>query len=460
MKKSFLLLTFITLLNCSKEKKVENTVFFGGQIINPSSDYVSLYKLDKRVDSLPLDKNNRFAKRYDSLDYGLFKMEHLPENQMVLIEAGDSIWARANMADFNSSLVFSGPGSAKNNFLMDIYLKTENERRFLSSKYALKSHEFRHIIDSLIEDKKQHWSSFTAEHTLSLRAQKLTQAAYIFPYANRMERYALIRGEEEVQKDSSYYAFRKFLNYGEGNLVYFEPYITYLMSYLSKEALLDKGSYFEQKGTTEFNIRRIQIIDDRISNPILRNTLARAVAYEELLNFKNHDQHESFLQYFLALNTSKAYLSEILRLHQSLIQMEPGRNLPEVPLENDEGLIVSSRNIFKNHPTVIYFWSQTQMNHFKRTQERVKKYQKEFPNYRFVGICIQPYNELVRDYQSIMRISPEDQYALVDFEAASSAWVITLLNKGIILNSEGMIQDGFTNFSANNFPQILSKFNP
>lgn len=460
MKKSFLLLTFFILLSCTQEKKVEHTVFFGGQIINPSSDYVSLYQLDKRVDSLPLDQNNRFAKRYDSLDYGLFKMEHLPENQMVLIEAGDSLWARANMADFNSSLVFSGIGSAKNNFLMDIYLKTENERRFLSSKYALKSNEFRQVIDSLIEDKKQHWSAFVAEHTLSPRAQKLTQAAYIFPYANRMERYALIRGEEEVKKDSSYYAFRKFLNYGEGSLVYFEPYITYLMSYLSKEALLDEGSYFEQKSTTEFNIRRIQIIDDRISNPVLRNTLARTVAYEELLNFKNHDQHESFLQYFLSLNTSKAYLSEIVSLHQSLIQMEPGRKLPEVQLENDKGIVRSSVDIFKNQPTVIYFWSQTQMNHFKRTQERVKKYQKEFPNYRFVGICIQPYNELVRDYQSIMKIPPEDQYALVDFESASNAWVITLLNKGIILNSKGVIQDGFTNFSANNFSQVLAKHQP
>ena len=458
MKKSFLLLTFFIILSCKQEKKVEHTVFFGGQIINPSSDYVSLYQLDKRVDSLPLDQNNRFAKRYDSLDYGLFKMEHLPENQMVLIEAGDSLWARANMADFNSSLVFSGIGSAKNNFLMDIYLKTENERRFLSSKYALKSHEFRQVIDSLIEDKKQHWSAFTAEHTVSPRAQKLTQAAYIFPYANRMERYALIRGEEEVKKDSSYYAFRKFLNYGEGNLVYFEPYINYLMSYLSKEALLDDGSYFEQKSTTEFNIRRIQIIDDRISNPVLRNTLARTVAYEELLNFKNHDQHESFLQYFLSLNTSKAYLSEIVSLHQSLIQMEPGRNLPEVQLENDEGIVRSSVDVFKDQPTVIYFWSQTQMNHFKRTQERVKKYQKEFPNYRFVGICIQPYNELVRDYQSIMKIPPEDQYALVDFESASNAWVITLLNKGIVLNSKGVIQDGFTNFSANNFSQVLAKY--
>lgn len=460
MQKQLFLLIFLTILSCAEEKKVDKGVFFGGQIINPSSEYISLYQLDKRVDSLALDTNNRFAKRYDSLDYGLFKMEHLPENQRVLIEAGDSIWARANMTDFNSSLVFSGPGSAKNNFLMDIYLKIENERRFLSSKYALESKDFRQLIDSLIEDKKQQWSRFTNNQTLSPFAQKLTQAAYVFPYATRMERYALIRGKEEVKKDSSYYQFRKFLSYGEGSLVYFEPYINYLMSYLSKEALLDEGSYFQQKNTSEFNIRRFQIIDDRIGNLVLRNTLARAVAYEELLNFKNHVNHDRFLQYYLALNTSNTYLSEILNLHQSLIQMEPGRSLPEVELETFEGDIRSSKDVLNGRPTVIYFWSQTQMNHFKRTQERVKKYQKEFPNFRFVGICIQPYNELVHDYQNMMKISPEDQYALVDFESVSSAWVITLLNKGIIIDKNGMIEDGFSNFSAANFSQILAQFNP
>jgi len=60
----------------------------------------------------------------------------------------------------------------------------------------------------------------------------------------------------------------------------------------------------------------------------------------------------------------------------------------------------------------------------------------------------------------MMKISPEDQYALVDFESVSSAWVITLLNKGIIIDKNGMIEDGFSNFSAANFSQILAQFNP
>ena len=45
---------------------------------------------------------------------------------------------------------------------------------------------------------------------------------------------------------------------------------------------------------------------------------------------------------------------------------------------------------------------------------------------------------------------------LVDFEKASEAWVLTLLNKAIILNSKGRIIEGFGNFSAIEFQELLT----
>ncbi len=460
MTKRFLFLGFALLMSCSKSVDKPSSAFFGGQIINPSSDYISLYKKDQRIDSLSLDENNRFAKQYDSLDFGLFKMEHLPENQMVVIEAGDSIWSRANMADFNASLVFSGSGSGKNNFLMDIYLDIEAEIGFLSSKYASDSQTFSHIIDSLLQEKRAQWISFSQQNPLSPLAQKVTQAAYVYPYANRLERYALIRGKTTVKNDSTYFNFRQFLQYGEKDLIFFEPYITYLMSYLSQEALEDEMNFFQEKNNTAFNIKRLELIDQRINHVTLRNILARTVAYEELLNFRNHAYHERFLQYFMALNTSPIYLTEILGLHSALIQMEPGRKLPQAQLETHNGEILNSELAFAGQPTVLYFWSQTQMNHFKRTHERVQRYKEQFPHFRFVGICIQPYNDLVRNYQEIIGIAPEDQLALINFEQVSSEWVITLLNKGIIIDQDGVILDGFANFSANNFPDLLKQYQP
>jgi hypothetical protein len=96
------------------------------------------------------------------------------------------------------------------------------------------------------------------------------------------------------------------------------------------------------------------------------------------------------------------------------------------------------------------------MNHYKNTLERVKALQKRYPKIRFVGICIQPFNSMVDQVQKMMEINPQDQFSLVDFEKASEAWVLTLLNKAIILNSKGRIIEGFGNFSATEFQELLT----
>ncbi|MBN09824.1 MAG: hypothetical protein CMC79_05605 [Flavobacteriaceae bacterium] len=138
MNKSFFYISIIFFLNLSCDNKYKSeSVFLGGQIINPSSNYLILYKNNSTIDCLLLDANNSFSKNYEKLDSGIYKIEHIPEYQSIILEPGDSIWFRVNASDFNESLVYSGNGASKNNFLMDMKLKIENENIFLSSKYSL-----------------------------------------------------------------------------------------------------------------------------------------------------------------------------------------------------------------------------------------------------------------------------------------------------------------------------------
>lgn len=458
--KGFCLCLLICLCSCDSEPDLHGA-FLGGQIINPSSKTVSLFKNNKLIDSIVLDEKNRFQRKYDSLDYGIFKFEHLPENQNILLEKGDSIWFRTNTSDFNSSLVFSGRGSAKNNFLMEIYLSLQKETRFLATQYAQNSKVFENVIDSLLEEKKVKWIEFDSLNQLTPKAKIITQASYVYPYANRKERYALIRGRKKVnEQDSSYFNFRERLNYGEKELAYFEPYVTYMLNFLNQKALLENEVFFQAKNKTDFNIRRLELIDKLVATDDLRNNLARSVAYEELINFKNFKEHPKFLEYFVAMNTSPAYVNEIISLQASLQKMQAKQSLPNIMLEDTQFKKKSSTAVLLGKPTVIYFWSQTQMNHYKKTQERVEAFKKEFPEYRYVGICIQPYNKLVQDYQKVMEINPLNQYAFVDFENASKKWVLTLLNKGIVIDKKGIILEGFGNFYSPNFKTILDKNKP
>jgi hypothetical protein len=135
--------------------------------------------------------------------------------------------------------------------------------------------------------------------------------------------------------------------------------------------------------------------------------------------------------------------------------MEPKKALPKVLLQNAVRDTVNSASLANGQKTVFFFWSQTQMNQYRTSLERVAKFKANFPDIRFIGICIQPFNTMVDEVQKIMEVDKENQYALVNFENASKAWVLTLLNKAIITDGKGRLIEGFGNFSDTNFESLL-----
>ena len=94
-----------------------------------------------------------------------------------------------------SLLYFLALGQQKITFI-DLYLKQEEEENFLSSKYSSNQIVFKKIIDSLLLEKKASWIKMDSINDLSPIAQKVTQAAYIYPYASIRERYALLRSSK------------------------------------------------------------------------------------------------------------------------------------------------------------------------------------------------------------------------------------------------------------------------
>ena len=442
--------------SCTGKEDNNKRVFIAGQIINPSSRTVTFYEGNKIVDMFELDEQLRFQKYYDSLSNGIFKLEHLPEYQSLLLEQGDSLWVRINAATFDESVVYSGKGASKNNFLMELFLRQEKENQFLSSKYASDQKTFSSLLDSMLLEKKEFWIGMDSLNSLSPIAQKVTQAAYIYPYATIRERYALLRGSQwTAEQDSLYFGFRQYLNYSDNDLAFFDPYVNYVLNYINQETVETGTSYFQIKQTTDFNIKRLEVLDKFIGGSLLRNNLARAIAFEEILTFENHGQHERFLQFYATVNSSPVYLAEVLDLHNDINRMEPKKALPKVLLQNAARDTVNSASLANGQKAVFYFWSQTQMNQYRTSLERVAKFKVNFPNIRFIGICIQPFNTMVDKVQKIMEVDKENQYALVNFENASKAWVLTLLNKAIIIDGKGRLIEGFGNFSDTNFESLL-----
>jgi len=183
--------------------------------------------------------------------------------------------------------------------------------------------------------------------------------------------------------------------------------------------------------------------------------LARATAIEEILNFKNNDYHEEFIDYYTYVNSSEQYLNEITKLYNDIEKMKKGNSLPNIEIIDYKGEIKYSSSELTGSKSLIYFWSQTQMNHYRRTIRRIEELKESYPDYRFIGICIQPYTDMVSQAQNILNLDLSNQFSFKDFERSSKNWVLTYLNKTIIIDEKAYILDGFTNLFTNEVENIL-----
>ena len=77
----------------------------------------------------------------------------------------------------------------------------------------------------------------------------------------------------------------------------------------NEEDFLFYTSILSPKVNDNYTWLSIEVLDENIEGSLLRNNLARAIAFEEILNFENHGQHESFLKFYSTINN---YISNIL----------------------------------------------------------------------------------------------------------------------------------------------------
>ncbi|MGV6846346.1 MAG: hypothetical protein ACWA42_09515, partial [Lutibacter sp.] len=126
----YLILSIFTLslLGCAPSTELNKTAtYFGGQIINPKSNYVLFLKDDAIIDTIKLDKRNHFLAKFNQLKEGLYTFKHGVEFQYIYLQPADSVLVRLNTWNFDESLVFTGKGSAKNEFLINLFLQNEKE---------------------------------------------------------------------------------------------------------------------------------------------------------------------------------------------------------------------------------------------------------------------------------------------------------------------------------------------
>lgn len=460
--KQLLLFSFCSVLFSCMEKNIPTeTVYFAGEIVNPTSDYIVLYKNDIVVDSAQLNENNRFSFTLEDMDEGLHHFEHAPQRQYIFLEKGDSLLIRLNAspAYFDESLVFSGDNELVNNFMVEMFLTHEDEEQLVYSYYKLSPEDFSAKIDSLRNQKLEELELLLNNEEISDDGYAVAKASVDYGSFLYMERYPFYHkkrtGEDTFhQLDADFYGYRNELNLNDERLSFYKPYYDFMkhhfgnLAYMACLAEHGKKELYSAEDQLHLNKHKMAMIDSLVSESNLRDNLLRNVAMDFLL--KVHMANEKcnkFIQQFETLSTNQAHIEEIKYLFKGIKNLQPNKELPHLVLEDPKGNTTTLKEISKNKNTVFYFWTADQKRHFKNVSKQVEKLEKLHPEHKFVGINLSTtrpeWNAILQE----TKLNLKNQYRGEDFETVQNTLIVDHLNKCVVSN-DTLIVNAFGNLYA------------
>lgn len=452
-----LLLCLAALVSCKNESN-NYTAYFGGVVDNPTTRYVILSKDDKVLDTIPLDSKNHFFIKLDSLTPGLYSFRHEPDYHYVYFDKNDSLMVSINGMNFDESIVFSGRGEAKNNFLMDLYLMNEKDRREFTDIYEKDVKTFLKKTDSVYKTKEAfyqqrkkaiNWNDgfdFYAKSRLNLNNNTKKER---YPYLHAMRTGQNIR--EQLPKD--YYNFRKNIDFNDSRLTFFSPFVRYLTAMLNNTASAKKynKTTTDDKSLRE-NIEKLRIADSIFTNKRIKNEVLDNIAFAYILEDENIANNELFLDEYVKLSDKKEE-NDIKKMGRAIKLLKPGNEIPQIGLVDTHNKDFTIDTDLKKE-TVIFFWTGCARLHLDMMEEKIKALKEEHPNVNFIAINVDEEKEWKRMIGQY-NLPESTLLHATNFNELKFKWVFTKINRTIILNPDGTIKNAFTNLMDSKFTEYL-----
>jgi len=454
---TYVILVFLA-VGCGKSN--ENAVtYFGGLIINPKSNFVLFLKDEKVMDTLWLDKNNRFLKKVPIMKEGCYSFKHGTEFQYIYLEPSDSVLVRLNTWDFDKSLVFSGRGSIKNEFLINLFLHNEKEERMMYHYFNLNEQDFQAKIDSLSKERFASYNDFFEnEGVVSKGFEKFTTIAIQFPLFRLKEVYPFYHKgvdnhENFFEVSDTFYDFRKGINLNEEKLVSFYPYQNYVVSYLYNLSyqLKEKDS-----AKNDITVNILNAVNEHIKAEGFKNILLKRILVSDFLKSRSTCHiNEEALRIFLANCTNKEYLEQVNNLVQDCYYIplnEPFRDFDIVSYNN---VPLTINEVINNKNAVVYFWSTDYMSS-DYLVSRIRFLEKRHPDLLFIGINMKTSPQDLTKESNLKLHHINNQYVLPTDSYAHN-YLSSKYPRTIIIDDEGIVKNGFTNLDSKSLDLELSK---
>ncbi|MEX2349664.1 MAG: thioredoxin-like domain-containing protein [Flavobacteriaceae bacterium] len=461
MNKILLLTPFLLLLfSCSSSDKDQDTgAWFGGEIINPNAPHIILTRNERIIDTIPLDQDNRFLYRLDSVEKGIYNFVHI-EYQIIYLEPGDSLMARLNTVDFDESLAFTGEGAERNNFMIDMFLYNEQENKKMPVFYTLPPDEFLPKLDSMRDVRVQRLKKFDKKNKPCKGFIEIAEANILYDYLLKREvyPYAHFGRGGKIDKNAlgeSYFDFRNKIDYNNQKLQTHYAYYRFLLKhfdYLAFEEYSDALPYNDESYIHINN--KLKLIDDKVELDTLKNSLLRTSIRSHILSSKDTDSEQKALRLYLSLTSNETDKKEIKVLSETSTRLLPGNILPNLRVVNTTNQVQNIINIFKK-PTVLYFWSLNSVNHYKNIHSKVDELRQKYPEFDFIALNTNENQDAWMRVIQRNNFNKEYEYRLNNPQTGINELIINNINKAMIIDKNGVIVDNHTNLFNTYFEQEL-----
>lgn len=449
----------LILSSCQKKFKEEDySAYFQGEIQNPTSPYVLFYKDNVLLDTLVLDSNNKFSHKFDSLTPGIYTYRINPEFQYVYFDKNDSITVRLNSKDFDHSIIYSGRGAEKNNFLMNLTVRNLVDESAKYETYDLPLDKFSRVIDS----------TQAARTTFYLKSKAIigwgddfdlyAKTKLDLHFFSQREIYPIahyIRTNEDIrnQLPADYYNFRKKIDFNNEKLVNYSSFTKYLALMLNsavKESELD----FDSKSKYDKNIEKLNIIDTLVTNKKVKNAILDHIAFIYLLEDQNLNNNDKFLDRYFQLSTDSTQHRELISIQTAVQNLKYEKRLPKVPLLDVDNNDVSFDKLFKK-PTIMFVWSKNSLGHAGGANYRAVQLVENNPDIQVISVCIdgdqREWLEYIQDFKHSNLIHLRSS----DFSQMKDKWIITKIQRSMALDKNGNIINPFVNIFDKDIENIL-----
>ena len=447
--------------SCGKVFKGDNyTAYFGGEVTNPTNPYVIFSNNSGVIDSVKLDKDNRFFIKFDSLTPGMYTFKNEPEYQYVYFDKNDSIMVHINAKDFDNSVVFCGRGDQKNNFLMELYLKNEADRSKIFDIFDYDVKKFLKNIDSSYQSREKFYLAKKEEIKWDDNFDVYAKASLDFNHYSKKEIYPQIHkmrtGEDLTEKlPANFYDYRKDIDYNNSKLSGYSPFINYLTHMLNNVAAINYHNHFTEVDLAlKTNTNKLNIADTLIKNEKVKNTILNNIAFTYLLEDQNMVNNQKFLATYHKYSTDRSSKNEILKIGNAIQLLKVGNHLPEVEFVNADGKIIRSDN-FEKKKTVLFFWTDNLDSHFIAVHKKVLDLKKKYPDYQFIAVSLDNDQQKWQKTLSKYNFPGIVEVRTNNFQDLKAKWAITKVHRTIVLNADETIKNAFTNIFDLNFEDNL-----